>query len=55
MLFVMGTTTVTACVHLNAVVISFTVVFRLLKARCGDEVRDMSSSEEVVAQATQVV
>lgn len=45
MFMIMGTTVVTVSVNLNAAVISFTVLFHVLKARYGDAVRDLSSEE----------
>jgi hypothetical protein len=45
MFFIMGTTVVTVSINLNAAVISFTLLFHLLKARYGDAVRDLSSEE----------
>jgi hypothetical protein len=51
MFIIMGTTAVTVSVNLNAAVLSFTLLFHLLKARYGDAVRDLSS--EQTTQATQ--
>jgi hypothetical protein len=51
MFIIMGTTAVTVSVNLNAAVISFTLLFHLLKAKYGDRVRDLASEE--TTQATQ--
>ena len=45
MFLVMGTTTVTVAVNLNYAVLSFTLLFHLLKRKYGDRVRDLSSEE----------
>jgi len=45
MFLIMGTTTVTVAVNLNYAVLSFTLIFHVLKRKYGDRVRDLSSEE----------
>ena len=45
MFLIMGTTVITVSINLNAAVISFTLIFHVLKKRYGDAVRDLSSEE----------
>jgi hypothetical protein len=54
MFLIMGTTTVTVAVNLNYAVLSFTLIFHVLKRAYGGRVRDLSSDESKHA-AGQVV
>ena len=45
MFLIMGTTVVTVAVNLNYAVLTFAVMFHMLKRRYGEAVRDLSSEE----------